>query len=170
MSLGAVAKEPFISHNLFFGAWHFRHRHFETQTREKKLFYENKRRLHVSIGRRWQNLMSEHSTPRTDKNDLDNLVPHLPLWEAVQDLHSTDPTQESCARTYKIRKRYALNDLDNEVGIDHTDHDLSELWIIRIATLGARCRTCAHHETWHYLWARNVWQVSTYDFSCCHNP
>ena len=26
---------------------------------------------------------------------LDNLVPHLPLWEVVQDLHSTDPFQEN---------------------------------------------------------------------------
>ena len=34
--------------------------------------------------------------------DLDNLVPHVPLGEVVQDLHinsSTDPTQERCARS-----------------------------------------------------------------------
>ena len=28
---------------------------------------------------------------------LDHLVPHLPVWEVVQDLHSTDPTHETCA-------------------------------------------------------------------------
>ena len=27
---------------------------------------------------------------------LDHLLPHLPLWEVVQDLHSTDPNQKMC--------------------------------------------------------------------------
>ena len=40
--------------------------------------------------------VSQYITPRTE-NGLDNLVPHLPLWEVVQDLHSTDTAQEKCA-------------------------------------------------------------------------
>ena len=44
----------------------------------------------------------DYCTPRTDQTDhdldhIDHLVPHLPLREVVQDLHSTDPTQETCA-------------------------------------------------------------------------
>ena len=31
-------------------------------------------------------------------HDLDHLVPHLPLQEVVQDLYSTDPTQETRPR------------------------------------------------------------------------
>ena len=69
--------------------------------------------------------------------DRDNLVPHLPLWEVVQDLYSTDPTQEirprSCrlygsllksSQIIQIRNKSALKDLDHHVGID----ELSELW------------------------------------------
>ena len=73
----------------------------------------------------WRNF-----TPRT-YHDLDHLVPHLPLWEVVQDLHSTDPTQETrtrpCrlyrshsatwARSSKIGNISALKDLDHEMGI-----------------------------------------------------
>ena len=38
-------------------------------------------------------------TPRTDQtdqtdHDLDHLDPNLPLWDVVQDLYSTEPTQE----------------------------------------------------------------------------
>ena len=33
-------------------------------------------------------------------HDLDRPVPHLPLWEIVQDLRSTDPTQETRVLDY----------------------------------------------------------------------
>ena len=71
-------------------------------------------------------------------HDLDHRVPpHLPLWEVVQDLHSTDPTQDICAtsrscrscgshpatwattninRPYKIGNVSALKDLDHGSG------------------------------------------------------
>ena len=35
-----------------------------------------------------------HDLDQTD-HDLDHLVPHLPLWDVVQDLYGTDPTQET---------------------------------------------------------------------------
>ena len=49
--------------------------------------------------------LDKHSTARTDQIDdlsdlstVDHLVPHLPLWEVMQDLHgTTDPTQETRA-------------------------------------------------------------------------
>ena len=61
------------------------------------------------------------------------------LSEVVQDLHSTDLTQETCATEvhadYKgpIRQHeleYIYNIENQEVGIDHTDHTdrLSEQW------------------------------------------
>ena len=41
---------------------------------------------------------------RTDQidNDIYHLVPHLPLWEVAQNLHSTDPTHEACARSCRL--------------------------------------------------------------------
>ena len=33
-------------------------------------------------------------------DQIDNLDPNLPLWDVVQDLYGTDPTQETCARLY----------------------------------------------------------------------
>ena len=33
---------------------------------------------------------------------IDHLVPHLPLWEIVQDLYSTDPTQETLYRSCRL--------------------------------------------------------------------
>ena len=42
----------------------------------------------------------EYSTPRTDHDLLvDHLDPNLPLLDVVQDLCSTDPTPEICARS-----------------------------------------------------------------------
>ena len=35
-------------------------------------------------------------------DDLDNLDPNLPLWDVVQDLHSTGPTQETCPRSCRL--------------------------------------------------------------------
>ena len=83
--------------------------------------------------------MSKYCTRRTD-DDLDHLDPSLPLWDAVQDLYSTDPTEEPCpgpcrlygshpatwARSYRPGNRSALKDLDHVVEID----DLSEVWNI----------------------------------------
>ena len=31
------------------------------------------------------------------RHGQDHLYPKLPLWHVVQDLYSTDPTQETCA-------------------------------------------------------------------------
>ena len=41
----------------------------------------------------------DHAVDQIDQvdHDLDNLYPNLPLWVVVQDLYSTDPTQETCA-------------------------------------------------------------------------
>ena len=35
-------------------------------------------------------------------HDLDNLVPNLPFWDAVQDLYSADPTRETIARSCRL--------------------------------------------------------------------
>ena len=47
---------------------------------------------------------TEISTPRTDQidHDVDHLAPHLPLREVVQDLYSTDPTQETFAVSCRL--------------------------------------------------------------------
>ena len=34
--------------------------------------------------------------------DLDHLDIHLPLWDVVRDLYTTDPTQETCPRSCRL--------------------------------------------------------------------
>ena len=70
-------------------------------------------------------------TGQIDHDLIDHLVPHLLLWEVVQHLRCTDPTQETCDRSCRLN-RSALKDLDLEVRIDHTDHTdhLFEVWNI----------------------------------------
>ena len=98
-----------------------------------------------------------YQTDHTD-DDLNHLVPRLPLWEVAHDLRSTDRTPETSATIDNSSRRLhgshpatwavdhtdhtdhtyhdlsALKDLVHEVGIDHTDHPdhLSELWNIII--------------------------------------
>ena len=59
--------------------------------------------------------------PRIDQtdHDLDHLSPHLPLWSYVQDLHSTDPTQETCPRT--SCRLYGSR--PGNIQLDHTDQE-----------------------------------------------
>ena len=52
----------------------------------------------------WRRFLN-HWSSQIDQidHDLDHLVLHLPLWEVVQDLHSTDPTLEKhCARSCRL--------------------------------------------------------------------
>ena len=51
----------------------------------------------------------EHLKRRTDEIDqidqidqIDKIDPNLPLREFVQDMHSTDPTQETRVRSYRL--------------------------------------------------------------------
>ena len=46
----------------------------------------------------------DHDLPRTDQtdHDLDHLDPNLPLSEVVQDMCSTNPTQETCPRCMQV--------------------------------------------------------------------
>ena len=49
-------------------------------------------------------MLLQYCTLRTDQidHDLDHLDINLPLWDVVQDLHSTDPTQETCPTSYRL--------------------------------------------------------------------
>ena len=62
---------------------------------------------HLYSSRDLSQLPLKNSTPRTDETDetdqtdqIDQIDPNLPTWHAGQDLRSTDPTQETCARTW----------------------------------------------------------------------
>ena len=48
-----------------------------------------------------EELGDEGCIRRTD-HDLDHLVPNMPLRDVVQDLYSTDPTQEACPRSCRL--------------------------------------------------------------------
>ena len=56
------------------------------------------------------------TTRRTDQmdHDLDPIDPNLPLCDAVQDLYSTDPTQEPCPRSCRL---YTAPTLQHELDI-----------------------------------------------------
>ena len=51
-------------------------------------------------------------THRADRlqidHDIDNPVPHLPLRELLQDLHSTDPNQKTCDIACRVYETCAI--------------------------------------------------------------
>ena len=65
---------------------------------------------------------------------MDDLVLHLPLSEVVQDLHSTDPTQETCATVdladYMAPTRQHYLDNADHTAISAVDDELWEYSII----------------------------------------
>ena len=78
------------------------------------------------------NSICESYTPRTDEADRDvgYLVPRLPLWGFVQDLHHTGPTQQLCARSYALYRSHPAT-----TWATYVDHTRSGIYLPCLADL-----------------------------------
>ena len=85
----------------------------------------------------------------------------------MQDLHSADPSQETCARSCRfygsraatlssIVKMWSISALKNiyhQVGIEHTDY-LSEVWKVIIGSFG-KIKISTRMSGPHYVMAKS---------------
>ena len=88
---------------------------------------------------------TEYTIPHAGQTDqidhhLHHPDPNLPSWDVVQDLYSTDATQETCARSYRLYAPTQQHELDYTDHTDHTDQNLSAVKNLHVKYVGVHNR------------------------------